>query len=873
MNVSEKVRENFCYGCGACKSICPVKAINIIEDRYGFLKANVDRKICIDCGKCLETCPRINNVFENSDNPECYASWAKDEIRCTSASGGIFSAIASEFLKRENHYVAGAVWKENYYVSHIVTNNKDDLTRIQNSKYVQSNTENVYEDVKALIENGNKVLYSGTPCQIAGLYAFLGGKNDNLFTIDLICHGVPSTKVLQKYLKDSYNGKEIKRLDFRDKSVFGWSTEMNIYMADDEEVHTRAGKDSFYQAFLSNLSLSPNCENCQFSRLPRQGDISIGDFWNIEKFDKSLNDRKGTSLVLVNNVRGRELYDSCTTIEVSRKVPMSFVRETCNKTIFAPFKHHLGSRRFLNDFNRMDFSKAVYQSKNFKYDIGLVTTWFARNFGAIFTAYALYKYLENAGYSVLMIRKPKELWAEGYNAQGRNPIALNFGNRKYQISKEYSLDASPNIDILNRSCDTFLVGSDQLWNPKVYAYKYYFFLDFVDAEKRKISYATSVGARHFEGTDVDKHYCSYYLNRFDSISNREDEAVQMCGEEFGIYSTRVIDPVFILKKEEYNTMAEESQVDVSEKYIFAYILDGNIEKKKIIDSVSNKLGYKIICAYDIEHPEFSRNVMGYEDACIKTPEDWLKYIKYAQFVVTDSYHGGCFSTIFEKQFACFINPLRGENRFKELFGRLGLFHHLLDIKSSDDDIDMIINSPIDYKSVNYIIQCEKELSEKWLKNALMKQIRPMGTEEFVLKKIDKKYAPYKTASLNVYSGIQQLKLVKGVKVQEIIDKLPENSYIQQVQGNFDPIADTPVPFGVLSIKKTSNYFVEVQFVQMTYKSKRPQIYIGNVIECTLIGWEKFIGEAEVNSMIENLQVQIDSLKRDIQKEGKLVTTD
>ena len=155
----------------------------------------------------------------------------------------------------------------------------------------------------------------------------------------------------------------------------------------------------------------------------------------------------------------------------------------------------------------------------------------------------------------------------------------------------------------------------------------------------------------------------------------------------------------------------------------------------------------------------------------------------------------------------------------------------------------------------------------------MKQIRPMGTEEFVLKKIDKKYAPYKTASLNVYSGIQQLKLVKGVKVQEIIDKLPENSYIQQVQGNFDPIADTPVPFGVLSIKKTSNYFVEVQFVQMTYKSKRPQIYIGNVIECTLIGWEKFIGEAEVNSMIENLQVQIDSLKRDIQKEGKLVTTD
>ena len=141
---------------------------------------------------------------------------------------------------------------------------------------MQSNTENTYEIVRDLLKDGKKVLYSGCPCQIAGLYSFIGEKNDNLFTIDLICHGVPSTKILQKYLKDSYDCKEIKRLDFRDKSVFGWSTEMNIYMNNGEEVHTRASKDSFYQAFLSNLSLNPNCENCQFSRLPRQGDISIG---------------------------------------------------------------------------------------------------------------------------------------------------------------------------------------------------------------------------------------------------------------------------------------------------------------------------------------------------------------------------------------------------------------------------------------------------------------------------------------------------------------------------------------------------------------------------------------------------------------------
>lgn len=866
MNVNEDVRANFCYGCGACKSVCPVSAIHINEDRYGFLKASVDTEKCINCGKCLTVCPRLHNTFENSEEPECYAAWAKDEIRATAASGGIFSAIAGDFLDNEDHYMVGAVWKEDYYVHHIATNNKEDLLKIQNSKYVQSNTDNTYKVVGELLKNGKKVLYCGCPCQIAGLYAYLGEKSDNLYTMDLICHGVPSTKILQKYLKDTYNVEEIRKLDFRDKSVFGWSTEMNVYLDNGKEIHKRASEDSFYQAFLSNISLSPSCENCQFSRLPRQGDISIGDFWNVEKLDATLNDRKGTSLVLINNERGKNLYENCKSIEFSRNVPMSFVRETCNKTIFAPFKHHFGSQRFLNNFNRMDFAKAVYQSKNFKYDIGLVTTWFARNFGAIFTAYALYRYLENSGYSVLMIRKPKELWTDAYNAPGRNPIALNFGARKYQISKEYSMDATPNIDVLNNSCETFLVGSDQLWNPKVYAYKYYFFLDFVNAEKRKISYATSVGAAHFEGSAEDKRCCSYYLNRFDSISNREDEAVQMCRDEFGIYSTRVIDPVFMLNREEYDTMAESSPVDINDKYIFAYILDGNLEKKKIIDMLSEKLGFRIVCAYDIEHPEFSRSVMGYEEANIKTPEDWLRYIKYAEFVVTDSYHGGCFSIIFQKQFMCFINPLRGENRFKELFGRFGLLHHLLNMNSTEADVDMIINTPIDYQNVNSVIKCEKEISERWLKNALVKQVKPMTTEEFVIKKINKKQELKDRNSLNIYGGIQQLGCVKGVTVQGIIDKMPDNSYIQQVQGNFDPIADTPVPFGVLSIRKASNYFVDVQFVQMTNKGIKPQFYIGNVVNCKLVGWEHFIGETEINSMIENLQNQINSLKRVVQNE-------
>mgnify|MGYP002109867899 CR=1 FL=1 len=859
MNISEKVYSDFCYGCGACRNICPVNAVEIEEDGYGFLKARTDNDKCIDCEKCLSVCPRLYNEYDNWNTPECYAAWAKDGFRSTAASGGIFSAIAYDFLVDEDHYIVGAVWKEDYYVHHIVTNNRDDICKIRNSKYVQSNTDDTYCIVKSFLKEGKRVLYCGCPCQIAGLYAYLGEKNRNLYTIDLICHGVPSTKILQKYLYDTYNVKDIKKLDFRDKSVFGWSTEMNVYMNNGQEIHTRASNDSFYEAFLSNLSLNPNCENCQFSRLPRQGDISIGDFWDIEKFDKKLNDGKGTSLVLINNEHGKELYESCKSIAFSQSMPLQFVQETCNKTVFEPFKHHFGSKRFLNDFSRMDFKKAVYQSKNFKYDIGLVTTWFARNFGAIFTAYALYKYLENVGYSVLMIRKPKELWTEGYNAPQRNPIAVDFGNKMYQLSKEYSLEDIPNISLLNNSCNTFLVGSDQLWNPKVYAYKYYFFLDFVNAEKRKISYATSIGASRFEGSEVDKHNCAYFLKRFDAISNREDEAVQICKNEFSIEAQKVIDPVFLLDRHEYEELAANSGLKENDKYIFTYILDGNLDKKRIIDFVSKKLGYKIVCAYDIERPEYSKKIMGYEEASIERPEDWLNYIKNAEFVITDSYHGGCFATIFQKQFMCFINPLRGENRFKELFGRLGLQRHLLSNESTEDDVNWIINNTIDYRRVNEIINEERGASCEWLQKSLTISKKPMGTEEFVLKEVDKRQKLKDRDSLQVYKSMQQLGCSKGVSVQEIMDRMPEGSYLQQVQGNYDPIVDTPMPFGVLSIKKTTNYFVEVQFTQMTYKSKRPQLYIGNVVENKIVGWERFVSEAELRAQIEKLQEQINLL--------------
>lgn len=863
MNVTDRLNGDKCYGCRACENICPTNAILVTENQYGFLNATVNSSSCINCEKCLEVCPRLNVSYDDNDLPRSFAIWAKDEIRMKSASGGVFSAIAEDFINIQGGGVAGAIWSDNYNVKHIYTENFEDIKKIQNSKYVQSSTEKTYVEVKNALQQNKKVLYSGCPCQIAGLYRFLGGKDDNLYTIDLICHGVPSSSMLRKYINDEYGNKEIDKIDFRDKSVFGWSTEMNIYFKDNTELHKRATEDSFFQAFLSNMSLNPTCEFCQFSKVPRQGDISIGDFWNIERYDRQLNDRKGTSLVLVNNDKGKAMLEKCDSIVLCEEIPLEFLKSTCNKTVFMPFSHHYGSRRFLKEYQINDFSKAVNQCRNFHYDIGLVTTWFARNFGAIFTAYALYKYLEKNHYSVLMINKPTELWGNKYNSVEKSSIAMDFGRRNYNVSKEYSLEDNPYIGMLCKSCDTFVVGSDQLWNPKVYAYKYYFFLDFVDSENKKIAYSTSVGATNFEGTKQDKHYCDYFLKRFDRISNRENEAVEMLNNEFGIKSTKVIDPVFLLEKADYQKLAEKSTVIEEKPFLFVYILDGNYHKKEYIDAVSEKLKLRVICAYDIERPEASKRYLQYEEAKIHTPEDWLWYIENAKFIMTDSYHGGCLSVIFNKEFMCFINPLRGENRFKELFGQLQLENRLISQDMKLDDMVKFIKKKINYSKVNSLIENERQRSSEWLFEALKIPPKTMDVEEFVISKINKNNMLQERQRLLYFKNISQLNCKKGVSVQEIIEAMPENSYLQQVQGNYDPVCDTPVPYGILTIKKTTSYFVEIQFVQMSIPNEKPQLYIGNYVKQKLLSWEKFISESEFDSRIKYIEKEIESLNNKI----------
>ena len=309
-NILCRVKSQDCCGCGACANKCPVKAISMRENEEGFLAPAIDENLCTDCGLCAKACPALNVRYENTTEPECYAAMAEDEIRMKSSSGGIFSLLAEHIIDKGG-YICGAAFNKDWSVSHIIIDNKQDLAKLRGSKYVQSDIENCYRETKKLLDAGKEVLFSGCPCQIAGLYSFLGKKYKQLITIDLVCHGTPSRKVWRKYLEENFDISKITKIDFRDKSFFGWATTMNIYFKNKTtEYHKDAQSDPYFKGFIPCLLSNKHCGKCFYTKLPRQGDISLADWWGIDNFQKGLNDNKGTSQILINSDKGKKLYSN-----------------------------------------------------------------------------------------------------------------------------------------------------------------------------------------------------------------------------------------------------------------------------------------------------------------------------------------------------------------------------------------------------------------------------------------------------------------------------------------------------------------------------------------------------------------------------------
>lgn len=306
----EVMPEKRCSGCGGCKNICPVDAISLEENKFGYLLPKVDREKCINCGLCLKGCPGVEKSLHNSGEiPKVYAVWAQDEVRKASSSGGMFTLLA-EWVLDQNGMVFGAAFNENLEVVHIGIEGKEELPKLRGAKYVQSDTGFVYRQVKECLNSGRPVLFSGCPCQVSALKKYLGKEYNQLLTADLVCHGVPSRMVYRKYLEEVYGKENIESFSFRTKEKGYSCTVLEVKLKDGKVLYpSLKEKDPYEKAFHGSYALRKSCINCKFAELPRQGDFTIGDYWGISLYDEKLNDGKGTSVVLVNNKNAEEVLD------------------------------------------------------------------------------------------------------------------------------------------------------------------------------------------------------------------------------------------------------------------------------------------------------------------------------------------------------------------------------------------------------------------------------------------------------------------------------------------------------------------------------------------------------------------------------------
>ena len=373
-----------CCGCQACANICPKGCISMRADNEGFLYPHVDKTICVNCGLCEKVCPILNKPRTFSVLAAYAAKHTSPEIKLKSSSGGMFSAIA-EVILNEGGVVFGAAFDKNWNIVHTYADNLQDLDKLRRSKYVQSNVGNTYQQAKQFLEKGRKVLFTGTPCQIAGLRSYLGKEYENLLTADIICHAAPSPAVWQKFLHENLDIPQIKAINFREKRI-GWS---NFYLSFllphglnahgntktfAERVHfkLRAAaavvyRNTFLNAFLRELINRPACHTCHFKGLnQRLADFTLGDLWGqwpgiITKQDKKL----GISALLVNTSKGQTYFKKINPILAFNPVEAQRVAQF-NSALETSTKPHPKRTEFFARYQTENFNKLVRELLNLK---------------------------------------------------------------------------------------------------------------------------------------------------------------------------------------------------------------------------------------------------------------------------------------------------------------------------------------------------------------------------------------------------------------------------------------------------------------------------------------------------------------------------
>lgn len=353
---------DLCTGCRTCEQLCAHKAIQMVEDNEGFITASINQELCVDCGLCQKRCPQ-NTPVEKSTTKSVYAIRLKDdEMLYRSASGGAFAGIAKAWIE-EGGVVVGVVYDKEWNAHHICATTMEELQQTQSSKYVQADTRQTYNEVKKLLQEGKRVLFSGTGCQIGGLKAFLHKDYDNLLTMDLICHGVASPLLFKKYIEwlGDKSGSPILEYDFRDKKG-GWGLGYK-YKYKCTYKYKNCTMDPYFFRFLKGYTYRESCFQCNYCKPERAGDITIGDYWGIEKEHSGFFNTKGVSCILINTDKGMNAWEKYNQLYHSIE------------STFDQVARHNGN--LLHPTHRDTIRDHIYGGIS-------ETNWFANNFAASF---------------------------------------------------------------------------------------------------------------------------------------------------------------------------------------------------------------------------------------------------------------------------------------------------------------------------------------------------------------------------------------------------------------------------------------------------------------------------------------------------------
>lgn len=352
-----------CCGCEACVQRCPKRCISLHRDQEGFLYPLVDESICIDCGLCERVCPVINQG-EPLKPLVAYAAKNQDEsVRLSSSSGGVFTALAEQVIA-QGGVVFGARFDESWNVVHDYVETVEGLSAFRGAKYVQSRIGLCFLQAETFLRQGRQVLFSGLPCQIAGLKKFLRKDYDNLITVDLFCHGVPSPTVWKRFLEEEVATPhtQLKSISFRDKAS-GWKNYSFSYLQEDTDgVHLHrmlSAKNLFMRGFLTDLYLRPSCYHCPVKQCKSGSDLTIGDYWGIQQAHPGLDDDKGVSAVLVNTDKGAAILQAVQQVSLYESTFEKVVK--CNPALIKSAQEPTKRSLFFELLNQRKISEVVLQ--------------------------------------------------------------------------------------------------------------------------------------------------------------------------------------------------------------------------------------------------------------------------------------------------------------------------------------------------------------------------------------------------------------------------------------------------------------------------------------------------------------------------------